>query len=129
MNLLYLVGELNAHEYEIHEVIVYRRPRTIEDKIRRAFPEIPDLMVEIARCESGLRQFDDNGNYIASHTSDSGLLQINDFYWAEKAEELGLNYKWNVEDNIAMARHIFDVAGVESWVCYRIVRPQLATTQ
>lgn len=110
-------------------IIIYvdRQPieeLSIEDKIIKTFPDNPDLMLAIAECESGLRQFDDSGNYIKSHTNDSGLFQINDATWKTTADNLNLDYKHSVDDNIEMARYIYDTQGVNAWVCLRLIDRQ-----
>ncbi len=82
------------------------------------FPEAPDTMVAVAKCESGLKQFNSKGEVIVSPTKDFGLMQINQLVWDDKAKELGLDYKNNLEDNLKMARHIYEVQGKTAWVCY-----------
>ena len=115
------IEQLNSYEYPDTYFEVYKRPITIEQKIIKAFPEHPELMLAIADCESGLRQFDNKGNYIKSHTNDSGLFQINDKVWFDTAKELGLDYKWNVDDNIKMAQYVYSRQGLGAWVCHDIV--------
>ena len=100
------------HEEEIKVI-------NVEDLIRQTFPEAPDTMVSVANCESGLKQFDSRGQVITSHTKDFGILQINEKFWDLKAKELGLDYKGSLEDNLKMARHIYDVQGKKAWVCYQ----------
>jgi hypothetical protein len=74
-------------------------------------------MEQIFKCESGLRQFDTNGNVIMSHTRDFGVAQINEKTWDSTAKEMGLDYKNSMIDNLKMARHIYDVQGKKAWVC------------
>lgn len=83
--------------------------------ITEAFPDEP-IMLRIAECESGVRHFLANGEVIRSHTSDSGLYQVNDI-WLPEAKRLGLDIN-TVEGNIAMAKHIKEVQGLSAWVCY-----------
>lgn len=48
-----------------------------------------------------------------------GLFQIHAKVWDDRAHELGYpNYKDTVEDNLAMARHIYDNQGWQPWTCY-----------
>lgn len=84
----------------------------IEYKIRQAFPEDYEMMIRIAQCESGLNQD------AVSHTNDYGVFQINKASWHAVAEEMGLDYQNNVDDNIEMAQHIYEVQGREAWVCF-----------
>lgn len=91
------------------------KPKTIEEKIEQAFPENPELMLAIANCESGLNQ------EAVSHTSDYGVMQVNEATWDKTAKEMGLDYKNSEDDNIKLARHIFEVQGLSAWVCHDIV--------
>lgn len=89
------------------EVVV---EKTIEEKIREAFPEDSDRAVQIAKCESGLRP------EVVSHTNDSGIFQINHIH-DKRLNELGLD-KFNPDDNIKYARMLYDERGWKPWVCY-----------
>lgn len=52
-----------------------------------------------------------------SPTQDYSILQIN-WTWEKKAEELGLNFKENWKDNLAMGVWIYKHAGgIRNWVC------------
>jgi len=92
----------------------------IEQMILETFPEAP-IMVEVLRCESGLRQFRDDGSPVSSHTNDWGLSQINATVWDSTAQALGLNYKYSLEDNLKMARHVYEVQGISAWVCLELI--------
>lgn len=73
------------------------------------------MAVRIAKCESGLKVD------IQGPTSDYGVMQIHEPSWDWKAKQLGYdNYKTDVQDNLAMARYIYDNAGQTwtDWVCY-----------
>lgn len=96
------------------------QPQTVEQKIEIAFGKDAEIMKKISICESGMRQFDIEGNTITSPTNDSGLFQIN-HVWEKKAQELGLDYKNSTDDNIAMAKYILDNGGLNHWVCYKKV--------
>lgn len=54
---------------------------------------IPHILREIARCESGNRQFDADGNVVRGeiHIADTGKYQINTAVWKEEAKKLGLD--------------------------------------
>lgn len=45
-------------------------------------------------------------------------MQINEATWDDTAKEMGLDYKNNEDDNLELARYIFEVQGVDAWVCY-----------
>ncbi len=93
------------------EQIAYKR------KIERLFKDEP-IMAQIAYCESGYRQFDENGAPLKSRTNDYGIFQINSKIWDKKAKEIGLDYKGSPIDNIKMARYIYEHQGKKAWVCY-----------
>ncbi len=98
---------------------------TTESRIREAFPEAPEQMVSVARCESGLRQFEADGvtPLAGRRSSDLGLFQVNRVHWAE-ARALGYDLATE-EGNTAFARRLFDQrrargqSGLEDWVCAR----------
>ena len=97
------------------------RPKTIEEKIRLAFPEEPNNMLAIVNCESGFNQS------AVSHTRDFGLFQINEKTWDATAQEMGLDYKGSLDDNITMARYVYDIQGINAWVCWtKYISPELA---
>lgn len=68
------------------------------------------------RCESGLRQFDKNGNVLRGVVNplDTGIAQINLKYHGARAEELG--YDLFTEDgNIAFAKLLYKEQGTKPW--------------
>jgi len=77
-------------------------------------------MMKISLCESGDRQFSDDGSVLESSTSDFGYYQIHDS-WDDKAKELGLDYKHSFTDNLAMAKIVLDAQGFNAWSCHAIV--------
>lgn len=92
-------------------------PVSAEQKIKITFGEHSDRMIKIAKCESGLRQFDTKGKTIISKTNDYGLFQINEGSWDKTAQQMGLDYKGSETDNVLLAKHILDVQGFDAWVC------------
>lgn len=85
----------------------------IEERILQAFPDAP-VMVEVARCESGLRHYLDDGGVIQGPTNDFGLFQIHKPSHEKKLKELGLDEK-KLEDNIKFARYLYDHGGLSHW--------------
>lgn len=77
---------------------------------------------EIARCESGRRQFNDDGTVLRGRENplDVGFLQINEYYWLRKSKELGYDI-YSLEGNIKMAYYIRDVSGYSAWMCNTLV--------
>lgn len=92
----------------------------IEDKIRN---ELGEEFVLIAKCESGLRQFNDDGSVLISRTSDVGLFQINQVHWT-RAKELGIDI-YTIEGNIQFAKLLKQANGTRDWYmsnhCHRLL--------
>ena len=76
--------------------------------IHETFPEEPELMVRIARCESSLNPT------VVSKTKDGGIFQINDFVHGETLKQLDLD-PLILEDNLAYARHLYNRNGTRDW--------------
>lgn len=79
--------------------------------IRETFPEDPDRALAIANCESG---FNPNAK---GPTQDSGIFQIHEPSHGVRMEALGLD-PFDVEDNVAYARNLYDEQGWKPWVCH-----------
>jgi len=75
-------------------------------------------MIPTIQCESKFRQFSSNGKPLRSHTSDIGVMQINQVHWKE-ARSLGLDIFYSEDDNIKMGRVVYDREGLGGWTCYR----------
>lgn len=76
---------------------------------------------DLAFCESRNRQFDSKGAVITSSTKDYGYLQINQI-WSAKADQLGLDFKSSLADNIRMAKYVYQQQGLKAWSCYDIIK-------
>jgi hypothetical protein len=80
-------------------------------------PIVPPVMIEIARCESGQRQFDDTGhvvkNYNKNGTIDYGYFQINSSHIKE-AKALGFDIK-TPEGNIGYAYYLYHASSTAPW--------------
>lgn len=78
--------------------------------------EAPAVLVEIARCESGQRQFNDNGTVLRGrvNSKDVGYFQLNEKYWLSKSKELGYDI-YSEEGNIAMGLWIYKRYGTQPW--------------
>lgn len=80
------------------------------------FKNLPPILIAIANCESGDRQFNKDGSVIQGRVNplDTGKFQINLKYWGAKAEELG--YDLSTEDgNTRMALYIYKHYGTDPW--------------
>lgn len=77
---------------------------------------VGSFMVDIARCESGLQQFNKDGTVLRGRITpkDIGLFQINEHYWLEESERIGLDI-YSIDGNIKMAEHILKTQGRTAW--------------
>ncbi len=89
-------------------------PEQIARVVEKLIPNSP--MVAIARCESGLRQFDDSGSVLRGGLGKAmiGVFQLNERYHREPARSLGYNIN-SVLGNIAYARELYRTEGVSPW--------------
>ena len=77
-------------------------------EILKVFPDAP-IMVEVARCESGLDPLADRGNL----NVDVGLFQINQVH-LKRLASLGLDRR-DIHDNLRYARMLYDESGLGPW--------------
>lgn len=73
-------------------------------------------MVDIARCESGFRQLNEDGTVLHGIVDprDTGLFQISRKYHQEEATEMGLDLD-TVQGNISYALYLYRTQGVKPW--------------
>lgn len=114
-------SEIEPREVRIEVKIDWTTER-IEKEIRDTFPEDPDTAVKIAKCESGLHP-DIQSRHVLYYGQEKsfGLFQIHKPDWHTTALRLGYdNYQTEVQDNIKMARYIYEHAGKKwtDWSCY-----------
>lgn len=83
---------------------------TIEERIKQ---ELGDEFVRIASCESTLKQFNDDGTVLISHTNDKGLFQVNHIHWND-AIRLGIDLD-TIDGQIAYAKHLKEKNGTKDW--------------
>ena len=90
--------------------------KDIEAKAKKYFKDDP-ILVEIARCESSFRQVDENGKVLVGKVNkgDIGIMQINKYYHAQKALELGFDLN-TLEGNMGYAKYLYDKEGVKPWI-------------
>jgi hypothetical protein len=87
----------------------------IETAVRSYFADIP-VMIEIARCESGFRQFDAAGNALDGGAGGMiGVFQIHERSHQAEANALGLDIRTR-EGNLAYARHLYEAEGTDPWI-------------
>lgn len=87
----------------------------IERIIRGAFSDIPD-MITIAKCESGFRQFNNDGSVLRGGGTGRylGIFQIDENIHTQKALSMGFDIK-TVEGNIGYARQLHSASGTNPW--------------
>ena len=87
----------------------------IENLVRTSYSDIP-LLIEVAKCESHLRQFRGNGDVVRGQANpyDVGVMQINEFYHLERAERLGFNI-YTAEGNVGYGRYLYEKEGTKPW--------------
>lgn len=90
-------------------------PITLESYVREYFIETP-ILAEIAKCESRFRQVGKDGEVLRGevNNSDLGLLQVNEYYHGEKAQDLGFDLT-TVNGNLAYAKYLYDKEGTQPW--------------
>jgi hypothetical protein len=71
----------------------------------------------VCGCESGHRQYREDGTLLVSDTNDSGYCQINGIHKPEAAS-LGMNIE-TLEGNIKFANFLFDREGYTPWEASR----------
>ncbi|TSC70735.1 MAG: hypothetical protein CEO12_111 [Parcubacteria group bacterium Gr01-1014_46] len=86
-----------------------------EKYVRQYFKDIP-IMIQIARCESTFRQLDDDGDIHRGrvNNADVGVMQINEFYHLDTAEEKNYDI-YTIHGNLAYARDLYERQGVQPW--------------
>jgi hypothetical protein len=93
------------------EVVIDWTPERIKQEIRETFPEAPETMLRVAKCESGLVPHAYNPTN-GSH--DGGIYQISLKYHGDRLEQLGLD-RFDIEDNLKYARMLYDESGLAPW--------------
>lgn len=107
------ISEEKGEEVAEDEDEIKTTPEGIVELIKENFGVDGDVMLEVARCESGLLQYE-NGKVLKGKTTpDFGLFQINEI-WLLKAEAMGIDI-YDLEGNIKMARYIYDTQGLSAW--------------
>ena len=97
------------------ETAPMNQPLTLEEYVRFYYYDMP-ILAEIARCESRFRHTGDDGRVIRGEASeeDVGVMQINEFYHEERAENLGLNLH-TLQGNLAYAKWLYGKEGEAPW--------------
>ncbi|NBD73812.1 hypothetical protein GVX82_02100 [Patescibacteria group bacterium] len=90
-------------------------PAQVERVVAHFFPEEP-TMVEVARCESGLRQHTASGAVLRGGLGGQmvGVFQLYDRYHQDAGMRMGYDIE-TLLGNIAYARHLFRQEGLTPW--------------
>jgi hypothetical protein len=77
---------------------------------------MPQVLLDIAKCESGSKQFNDDGTVVRGIVNplDVGIWQINEYYWLEPSRRLGFDI-YTAEGNAAMALWLYNHFDVSPW--------------
>ncbi len=102
------------------EVIDTPETKTVETLIREIGHDYgvdASLALKIARCESGLKQYNKEGKVLRGRVNpdDVGVFQINERYHLPASEKLGLNI-YTVDGNIKYAMSLMDHDGIRHWI-------------
>ena len=83
--------------------------------IKEYFSDIP-IMIRIAKCESTFKQLDKDGDVHRGkvNNADVGVMQINEKYHLDTAEEADLNI-YTLKGNAAYARKLYEKEGTKPW--------------
>jgi hypothetical protein len=86
-----------------------------EEYVRQVFADAP-VMIEVAKCESHLKHFDEDRKVIKNHAGSSavGVFQIMASIHAEDAKKMGYDIM-TVEGNVQYARHLYETSGTKPW--------------
>lgn len=86
----------------------------VESQVRAAFADVP-VMIAIAQCESGFRQFGPSGTVLrGGNGTVLGIFQLSESHTA-KALSLGYDIQ-TIEGNIAYARSLYERQGTTPWM-------------
>lgn len=88
----------------------------VEEQARAYFADIP-VMIEIARCESEFKHYNENGTVRKNHqgSSATGLMQIMSSIHRKPAARLGFDID-TPEGNMEYARHLYEKNGTWPWL-------------
>lgn len=88
---------------------------TVEMAVREYFKDEP-ILIEIARCESTFKQFNEDGSIRRGKVNDAdvGVMQINEYYHLETSKKKGYDI-YTLEGNMAYARDLYNREGAQPW--------------
>lgn len=88
---------------------------TVEKEVRAFYADTP-VLVDIARCESSFKHFDEAGNVLMNKhgSSATGVMQI----MASVHEKEAAKHGWSIRDlngNLQYARYLYEREGTKPW--------------
>jgi hypothetical protein len=91
------------------------RAKNADKAVVVALSSYPPVLREIARCESGFRQFDANGNPLKNPgSSATGVFQIMYSLHHKAAKKRGWDIR-TTKGNLAYAKHLYNTEGTAPW--------------
>ena len=88
--------------------------KTVEERVREYFSDVP-VMIDIARCESNFRQFNDSGSVLRGGGGDFiGIFQISERTHSDSAKVLGFDLE-TVEGNMGYSKYLYKQSGASPW--------------
>lgn len=107
------IKNVQAKEVQaIQEIKEVKKELSIEEKIKNAFPDNYEIMIAIAKAESGMDpKKQPNGNKDGS--IDTGIFRINSCHGYD------VIYLSDVDNNIKVAKEIYKKQGLDAWVAYK----------
>lgn len=77
---------------------------------------VPDALIDVARCESTFRQFNDDGTVLrgVKDKRDVGVMQINEYYNGDEAKRLGFDI-YTLDGNVGYAKYLYGKRGLKPW--------------
>ena len=89
-----------------------------EREVRRQFASHP-VLISIAKCESGMRQFDKTGKVLKNPNSSAiGVMQIMSSIHSRSAARLGFDIR-TLPGNLGYAKHLYRAEGTRPWKASR----------
>ena len=106
-------GQISTETVEAEKVAL-SSVSSIENVIREHFKDTP-IMIDIARCESEFRQFNNSGTVLKNPTSSAkGVFQIMESLHKAPAARLGFDIL-TLEGNLAYAQYLYEKEGTRPW--------------
>jgi|SRR5690606_327150 len=107
--------------------VIKETPSEIKGIVEETFADDP-VMITIAQCESGFRQFTDSGNVFLGSGRYAGIFQIDKYIHTSAALALGFDIT-TVQGNIGYAQYLYTQQGTRPWTnCAKQYVP-IVTTQ